>query len=235
MLPPPSLLLRLLRWRVFFSSSSPYYLKSQKNEWSMAWIITTLKYGVDCRVCFWHCSLFFRFLNLFIQSNANSRELVLRTLANTQIHSDKYAVSCVASSGSVSPGQMYSSSPSTNCIFIVKPQKVKCCARNPFNISKSHSFILNSLSALVIHVHLVFFARYIRVRAHCRWGFTIPSLFFLVLLLVISFDLHLCGACLLSRPLFNWSRENSSGIERQENKNQTTMQFERKILLECRV
>lgn len=49
-------------------------------------------YTVDCRVCFWHCSLFFRFLNLFIQSNANSRELVLRTLASTQIHSDKYAM-----------------------------------------------------------------------------------------------------------------------------------------------
>lgn len=42
----------------------------------------------DCRVCFWHFSLFFRFLNLFIQNDANSHELVLACtpLSQTDTH-----------------------------------------------------------------------------------------------------------------------------------------------------
>lgn len=31
----------------YFFSSTLYYLKSEENEWSKAWIITTLKYGVE--------------------------------------------------------------------------------------------------------------------------------------------------------------------------------------------
>lgn len=109
---------------------------------------------VDRRVCFWHFSLlfFFRFLNLFIQSDKNSLEIVFGA------HTHKHTV-CRTSSGFVSPG--FSAAPAP--ISIVKPQKeVKCCERETLSTSQI-AFILFQIRYPRLLFLSIFCSRIIRV------------------------------------------------------------------------
>lgn len=186
--------------RTFFSLR---YLKSQKNERSKHELLRVyheeyLCYGEEsCRVCFWHFSLLFRFFNLFIQSKSNSRELVLKIHTHTQIQ-----MSCCEICWASCRQAKVALPVSTNCIFIIKPQKSQMWCQNPFiAISKSYSFISNSQFVLVIHVHSIFCTKYsCSLSLGFHRSFLFPPIY--------PYYLRL-GACLFSRPLFNLSKEDS--------------------------